>query len=88
MASKHYFHVTLENDAVLRSATAPALNEAVEVNRKTPDQRGAVMCQLIASENGKLILTGSFIEHEYAKRINEILGERKRTSARHTNTGD
>ena len=77
------FDVTF-NDPVIREAALPALQEASAIAVKTPQARGVVICQLQyeLGYDGALRLTGRFIEHEYAVRINAILKESKAVANR------
>ena len=73
----NYHFKTIFNDLSVAANAEAALNEAGRVFIKTPNARGSVFCQLQRTDDGQLSLTGAFIEHEYAERMNAILRERK-----------
>jgi hypothetical protein len=68
------FRTTVEDMALAAHAEA-ALDAASRAD--AANQRGAVLCQLSRCDDGRLVLSGSFIEHEYGVRIQKILDERK-----------
>ncbi len=62
---------------ILAEAVAPALKAAEEAWRENFDAVGAVFCQ-IEADGKALKISGTFIEFEYAQKIDRVLKKRKR----------
>lgn len=75
MTRNFCFRTTIDDLAVAAAAEAALDAASREYAEGKP---GAVMCQLSRSDDGTLVLSGTFVENDYGVRINEILSERKR----------
>ena len=74
--TNHSFR-TYVTDLSLNANAEAALDAAHDAYMENPDKRGSVLCQIHREIGAGVTITGAFIEHEYADRINEILKERR-----------
>jgi len=64
-------------DLSLNANAEAALDAAYEAFKENPDEPGSVMCQISREIGAGVTIIGTFVEHEYASRINDILIERR-----------